>query len=1265
MPSIRDDVNALLSSGRARAGLSALVRNWRECPTPYTIENAIRLAVEKGRGDDLHDTILDEEFRNLRRHMFGVDALRADLHLARTYNLTRRPDLLRYVQVLLVEQRPFGTPESVLAQQQHCHELAEFLQIDRLPHERLDIGLHGVLMRFFPDTSGTALRLAGYELGDWRCSCGRLTGLARRYDHACPCTAVSGHGRITEAIPRCPDPTCAGPVDYAVCPACRTRVTLANLWRVRRGGAGPDDFLIPFTLDLVTEDQGTVERARHLLMHLPLPVGLRERHGEIAFDAPTVFWTSAKSEPWPRRSNGDRFLGLKDTLRYDGRTQLRPILEALLRRTLLGYRKGYARFTDELLQDVLAGPPGQTRPVRRRPLTGTEYRSSTSYTHGFWDRLQRVTVRDLELGDLVSRGAVSAQCTVVASPRLRGTAALVNERLADPHALTVPTLVQLDTTLPDDAFLTPGPPTVGGTDASTLDKCGLIAPGRPVRPGQLLVGAASPVAGETTRRTPEERLLYFLFGDRALRDRSLAMSGRLPGHVLEQRITGALATDAIPAAPGRKLRGGGSGTHITVTVAVDQPVQHGDRLDDGSGASVVVCGLAGGPSLRRLAGSAEEPDLIVAPDHPWAPPAGEAGRTVRVRLAAHGLAGSDTGARSAGGYSLVLHRPLWRRSGDGAQLIEPEEFRRLIECGARHLALEIYGSRGDCPGWRKNLRTSLESRGEAAVPPARRPAGLYDAPPHAIRRFDLTLRAARIEPRLQADRIGLRLMTDADVVRLSHGVVVSDVFFDARTGRPWPGGLFCERIFGPDGPDGLEDCVCGKPLVSWGADDACDACGRPLAMLRARGHRFGHIELPVPVVHSWCLSGTAGALLARSLQLTGRELRQLADCELVLITDPGPTALRTGQLLNAEDWMSTVDRARTTAVTGGQAVGILLRRAGTSVPAGLSPDTVLMQRLPVLPPDLRPHVVRADGGPTFRSDLNTSYSAVLSSAASLRRLDDMGAPPQVLMGARRLLQRKVGTLLDNGGQPEPTKEGNGRKLIGLADSLKARPDSTGSLRDDYLRRPVDYSARARLVIARLPDPAEDDSGPATDTVLLGRDLVLRLVEPLLVHALTSSGVVAHPWGARPLIENRAEDATRLLDSVCEHAWVLVAFPHGPRRLVALRLRAAGIPALQVQPGLLDLVGWKNLGEPVRIFSVLTEEAVREATDLLTVDAPPRPAAPGPPHHAPGDTLFDLPCDALAAGLADAALSTGSLPLSQDDGLLLCDPQWPGRPFTAG
>jgi hypothetical protein len=192
------------------------------------------------------------------------------------------------------------------------------------------------------------------------------------------------------------------------------------------------------------------------------------------------------------------------------------------------------------------------------------------------------------------------------------------------------------------------------------------------------------------------------------------------------------------------------------------------------------------------------------------------------------------------------------------------------------------------------------------------------------------------------------------------------------------------------------------------------------------------------------------------------------------------------------------------------------------------------------------------------------------------------------------------------------------------------------------------------VIGRQPDP---DDVPDPNTAVLGHDLALHLVEPLLMHALTSSTAAASAKEARKMIKNRADEATRLLDTMCEQATVLVALPHGPWRLVALRLRAAGIPALQVQPALLDLVGWQNLGEPVRIFSVLTDEAIREATDLLTVRALRRTPAPSPARPATTNSFFGLPCTELADRFAEAALTASSFPVSPDDGLLLCDPGW--------
>ncbi|MFE5482294.1 hypothetical protein [Streptomyces sp. NPDC056527] len=1247
--SLRDDVNALVSSRRIRIALAAHARNWRQCSTPYTIENAVRLAADEDRSDDLHATVLDERFRQLRSDLFGINALRGDLHVARSYFLTRRPDFLRYVQVLLLEQHPFGTPESALAQE-HCREYADFLQLDRLPHERTGTGLPAVLRRFFPDdapaTNGIRLRLTGYELGEWSCSCGRSTGIDRRYDHACPCGALSAHGRITGMTGGCPRPRCEGPAGYAVCPDCGTRVTLANLWRLRRDGAHASHFKVPLTLDLMVEDQGTTRHRRLRLMDVPLPLGVREREGEIVFDAPAVFWDDEGSD----HREGDRFLGLKDTLRYDGRTRLRPLLEAALRRTLLGNRGAYARFPRELLRNVKELPSGVWWPGRR-------------YSRGFWLRLRGVGVRDLDIGDLVGHGGVSAQVTVVASPRLQGTAALVDERLAGPDALTVPTLHQLGSTLSEGAVLTTRPALVADERTSSLEPCGLATPGRPVLPGQLLVGAASPL-GDRPRRTDEERLAAAVLGDVALVNASLEMPGRLPGRILQQRITGSLVTDAIPAAPGRHLAHvDNPRTHVSVTVAVDQPLQHGDALEDESGARAVVCGLLGGPALRRFAGSTDEPDLVVAPDHPWAPPPGKTTRTVRVRLSAHGLAGPETGARSVGGYSPVIEQPSQSTDGNGAQLVEPEEFRWLVGRGARHLAMELYGPRSDCTDWRGKLRARLESGSGPLRPPGGRARDLREAPPYAVRRLDMTLRGARIEPRLDTGRVHLRVMTDADVLALSHGEVVNPSLLGAWTGRPVPGGLLCPEIFGPDRDD---ECACGERHRPRDAGRACGRCGRTLVTPRERWRRCGHIELPAPVIHSWYLTGEAGTRLARSLRVTEEELRQLVRCDLLLVTDSGRTTLRTGQLVDPEDWRSRFRQGDATGVTGGAAVRFLLDRAAADPatspdpatssldPAVPCPGPVLLQRLPVLPPALRPHI-HAEDGRTWTSDLNTLYRGVFSGIEMFHRKDDHW-PLDVWLGAYRVLQSKVDSLLDNARRTEPLRE-DGRALLGLSDALLARPATTGPLRDDFLRRSVDYSARARLVIGRLPDRPEDDDGADPGTVALGRDLALCLLEPLLVHALVAGGVADPPWRVRSMIKDRSEEALRMLDEVCERSLVLVAFPYGPRRLIALRPRADETPALQVAPGLLDLVGWENLGEPVRIFSVLTDEALEEATDLLTLDALRTAPASRAPLPSTPNSFFDLPCADLPTRLADTALTGGSLPIAPDDGLLLCDPDW--------
>ncbi|MFC5160487.1 hypothetical protein ACFPOI_17155 [Nonomuraea angiospora] len=478
---------------------------------------------------------------------------------------------------------------------------------------------------------------------------------------------------------------------------------------------------------------------------------------------------------------------------------------------------------------------------------------------------------------------------------------------------------------------------------------------------------------------------------------------------------------------------------------------------------------------------------------------------------------------------------------------------------------------------------------------------------------------------------------------------------DRRTGRPVPGGLLCPEIFGPDRDDA---CTSSEHHSSQEAGQVCGRCGRCMPVPRQeRERRFGHIELPVPVVHPWYVTGAAGARLARSLRMSEEELRRIAGCELALVTDPDTTTLYPGQLVDPEDWpFNPIRPHAATAVTGAAAMRFLLDRAAVTDAATPSRDTILLQRLPVLPPSLRP-CFRADDSQTRNSDLNDLYSGVFTSIETFARMDNSW-PVIPWLGAYQAFQSRIDALLGGAREPEPVQGTNARPRVNLAARLLSRW-TTGPLRDDFLHRSVDYSARARLVIGRLLDRAEDDADPGT--VTLGRDLALRLVEPHLVHALVANGAAKYPSSAHVMIQDRSEEALRLLETVCERSLILVAFPHGPWRLIALRPQVDETPALQVTPELLDLVSWENLGKPVRIFSVLTDEARKEAAHLLTLDALRTAPAARPPRPSTPNSFFDLPCADLPARLAETVFTGDALPIAPDDGLLLCDPGWLSSP----
>ena len=248
---------------------------------------------------------------------------------------SRQFDLLRHVQVLFLEQRSLDAAV-LCAHQRHSQEFGDFLQLDVPARERKGHGAHGVLARLFPMTLGNKVRqgkpgrkaatarLAGYEIGSWRCACGSFAaGHARRHDFACPCGRTSGNGLLgTDGRP-CASRGC--PPAYTTCPDCGTarhaRPVLAD---GARGVPTRPAYRLPVTADLIVErPNGPEEAVRLVLLLLPLMLGVREKDGAIVFDPPDLFWVESRADPDAPRFQG-RLLSLAPILSIatDGRASV-------------------------------------------------------------------------------------------------------------------------------------------------------------------------------------------------------------------------------------------------------------------------------------------------------------------------------------------------------------------------------------------------------------------------------------------------------------------------------------------------------------------------------------------------------------------------------------------------------------------------------------------------------------------------------------------------------------------------------------------------------------------------------------------------------------------------------------------------------------------------------------------------------------------------------------------------------------------------------
>jgi RNA polymerase Rpb1, domain 1 len=760
----------------------------------------------------------------------------------------------------------------------------------------------------------------------------------------------------------------------------------------------------------------------------------------------------------------------------------------------------------------------------------------------------------------------------------------------------------------------------------------------------VLVGIAIPAD-----LTPEERLLSAIFGDKGtpLKDASMIMTGERPGRILNVtlRLRPGMG-DAIPAGPGRVIEriGARESPQVVVSIAVDQPVEAGDVLLDDIGSEAIVAGIFGGAALRAKAGSQAEPDLVVAPRHPWAPVPGEPSlRTVRVRLRNENLAGTTIRSRATGEYELLTLQPLGGTADGSAQTLVSADYYWLIAHGARHLAYEMYGPRCDYLEWRAQLAGVRASRGKGVELPrtvTRDWASLQDSPSQAVRRWDMLLRSARILPRLDPEQMTLQLMTEDDALSGSRGEINKPETINRRTLKPEKDGLFCEKAFGP-----VRDweCYCGKYKSVRFEGIVCERCGVEVTRATVRHERLGHIELPVPVVHSWYLHGPARTELAGIIGVSEEEIRAIAYCARGVVTNPGTAPFRHGQVIDLDQWMA-IRRGQPSpgpfAATGGEALRFLLQQAAAHQDTAAF-EGIVIQKLPVLPAGMRPMEVMSSGTERTYAP-NPLYLGVLRNARRLRHLIDWGSPELIVMNERAQLQRAVDRLLDNARQPEPIRGLSGEEVPSLADLLAGQKWA-------FLRRSLDYSASTLLVTGDTPDP---------DVAMLPARLAFDLFEPLIVSAMVQSGAAPDLASAQEHVRSRSPEASRALADACVDVLILVSLPQARWRLFAVPVRLSSELALQVHPALLDYIGWEHLGSRVSIFSILSAEATNEARELLIpsrLQARSNPLAELP--EMDRSAILDLTGDNLADTAALCALRDLPLRLTGWDRLFLGDADW--------
>ncbi|HEY9099636.1 MAG TPA: DNA-directed RNA polymerase subunit beta' [Thiobacillus sp.] len=467
------------------------------------------------------------------------------------------------------------------------------------------------------------------------------------------------------------------------------------------------------------------------------------------------------------------------------------------------------------------------------------------------------------------------------------------------------------------------------------------------------------------------------------------------------------------------------------------------------------------------------------------------------------------------------------------------------------------------------------------------------------------------------DVIKIGLASPEKIRSWSYGEVKKPETINYRTFKPERDGLFCAKIFGP-----VKDyeCLCGKYKRLKHRGVICEKCGVEVTLSKVRRERMAHIELASPVAHIWFLKSLPSRL-GMVLDMTLRDIERVLYFEGFMVTEPGMTPLNRGQLLTEEDYISKVEEYgdEFKALMGAEAVRELLRsldlhtevetlhseigKTGSDTKlkklskrlkilegfqkSGIKPEWMILEVLPVLPPELRP-LVPLDGGRFATSDLNDLYRRVINRNNRLKRLLELKAPEIIVRNEKRMLQESVDSLLDNGRRGKAMTGANKRPLKSLADMIKGK---SGRFRQNLLGKRVDYSGRSVIVV-----------GPALKLHQCGlpKKMALELFKPFIFNRLEVLGLATTIKAAKKMVEDEEPIVWDLLEEVIREHPVMLNRAPTLHRLGIQAFEPVLIEgkAIQLHPLVCAAFNADFDGDQMAVHVPLSLEAQAEARTLM-------------------------------------------------------------------